>query len=362
VDSTGTKYTIPGKTKADGSALVENISIEPTRSTVHHPPQPLIRGGTSFEVYTYITETDDASTVQNPDLKRATIVITWAGNSDAVPVNSFSLSSVFSSGSVGFGAGSIPPPPAGGGGGDGSGPPPAACVDLVAPSNATMAIAAQADADAGWTNSSSITLALGVTDDCVQSLEVHISDDGLAFVPVRGAFSSYPCTAIPCVASTSLSHPLPAVEGPHSVQLFYKDAAGRFSPTVPTPPAVVKVDSIFPTAMANVRAVKGTYGNGSNAVLGVGIFWNPSSDVNLVGYHIYRRVGGVLSKSQDLLQTIPFGNGNGKCGSSGTCTYIDPSGGQAQPAPQSGTEYIYVVGAYDRAGNETLSDPQTVSF
>lgn len=328
VSTSGTDYTVPE------TGATEPIAVFAGGSTAHGPDTST-RNGRTFSVYRYVTWVDDTvSTTSTQDFKRVTLVAQWSGDNGSPAKNTFALSSLFSTGSVGWttpttsSASSttttttIAATTTTSTSTTTTTAVPVSCVttDTTAPSG-SIAILAGTGAGTGYTSQNSVQLQLNATDGCsaTTALTMLLSNDGVTYSSYAFAYSY----------TWALN---PAGNGNHTVYVKYKDQAGN---TSGAGSAVIRVDSTKPTTPSTFTA---TRPNGANR--NTTLTWGTSTDNDtLVGYRVYKQVG---TAAFTLLTTLASPCSPSPCG------YVDTN------TPSSNNpKYTFYVVSYDAAGNES---------
>jgi hypothetical protein len=326
----------------------EPLIVDTTNGGLKHLDDPITVGVTQFTVYQYVTWVDDPNIPSTPcplpstetycDYKRVTVVVTWKNPVKSGLPHTVTQSTFVSNGTITL-PGVTPTPPA-----DGSSPTPtpssspgstptptptatpASCTGGATGPTGTVAALSGSGAQAGYTNSTSVSVQLTATGGSSGPITGWLSN-------TNGNFSQV--TTLGPSGRSNVTWTIPPGDGTKTIYARFCDGAGNPSATYS---ATITLDATAPSpAPGNLRNATGSPArSGGNCTFTMN--WNASTDANLVGYRIYKQVNGsafnVLSTTSSL-------------------SYQDTD---------SRTEaYAYFVRAYDKAGNES-GDSNVLSF
>ncbi|HEX9696366.1 MAG TPA: hypothetical protein VGB64_08630 [Actinomycetota bacterium] len=280
-DPTHPDYFVDDPTNSfdySGTGTFEPLIEDATTGQVQHFESPVVVGATTLTVFQYVTWVDDPAIDGTQDYRRVTVVVQFnapasQGVSRLVRVSSYFTPGNVSLGGVTPGASTGSPTPSGTA--SPSPTPSGSCSgDTTAPTG-TFDIYGGTAAEAGYTGGRSVTLAFsGVADLCLP-IRWRFSNDGSVYTDPITYDSVNP----------SVAWGLPGGDG--TKQVWGKLADGNGNELTIGPKSVV-LDTTKPTVAGTLARTVACAGSDRT----VNLSWGSSTDDNLRGYRIYKRIDG----------------------------------------------------------------------
>jgi hypothetical protein len=302
VSSSGTQYNYTGATPPNNEDLIVDTT---TPGQVAHIETPVTVGTTVVDVYQYVTWVDDPTIPGPHNLKRITVVVRY--HTVAVPGTNATLreSVLFTPGTVTITPDSTTTTTTTTTTPTSTTTTPSAC--------GSFSMAGSGGAQVGYTASTTITITLNLTG-CGANY-VDVSNDGSSWT-----------YNIPYVNSDpTMAWTLATGDGNKtvSVQAHSGTSGAPFS----VGSQVIVLDTTKPTTPTSLTGSASCQGSNRTVVMS----WNASTDLNFVGYHVYRSTDGV---TWQLVTSV-----------------VGTSASDTSGKGLSSTRYY--VAAYDKAGNES---------
>ncbi len=305
VNNAGTTYDV------NGQGLVETLITDPS-GPIEHLETPVTVGTTVVDIYQYVTWVDDPGIAGTQNLKRLSVVVQY----HTVPITGGSRilreSVTLTPGTVSLGA---------------SATTSTSTTSTTAPSGTTttttsgsgcgsFSVAGSTGASVGYSASTTVTITMNMAACSDPNMYLNFSNDGGT---TWGPDVTYSTT------STTVAWTLTSGEGTKTI-----DGRARYwsggSPWSLTSQSII-LDTTIPTTPGSLTRTASCHGSTRTVTL----HWTASTDLYLVGYHVYRSTDGV---TWSLV------------GSTASLSYSDDHS-------KSLTSTRFYVTAFDAAGNNS---------